>query len=628
MYWWLYSVVAARRPKAPRLELQSYENKAPGFLFSIMTFAFERLTLPPPHRILVLVLAFFTLFMTSHLTNQIPFAMARPIRALVLGGTGFLGQHIVHTLQSSEAQPFDVTVASSRPIHELQLPAGVRVVQLDFMSPAIAETAAAVLADVNPDVIINAAALSDLGPSEKDPQAAKLINAPALFYAAVPRSVRLVIHFSTDIVYNGDKPRGQAYAEPEADPVNVYGCTKLEGEAVAMDSVPPGVPVIVLRAALILGSKARQVGPSPPKDSAVQGAYASLRSGTPIRAFEDEYRTPVAAADLAATVMAFAVAFAAVPPTDAGSAGEVIAAALRSTPAGDGTAASLLSLVQARRRCSEAAGGAAGPSAGPSAESSAGTARDASLAGSAPQQADAAAASDRADGSDRVGKSFRAVFNAGGPLCQSRFETAQAIVRGLAIAGADTSAAVAAAPKAVGEERRDIEAVGVTDLGDTPAAAGAGADGAGAAAGDGAAGAGAGATDGAGRAAGGDVARAAASALAASFVLPSKVADVAFPYRRPRNVCLSSAPLAVALAALLGADGQGPSTSAGAAGGAGGAGGAGAAGAAGAVVAAVRGAVEGLADRRCKALLDGRGGFLAPEAAVVRMGASAWQTCF
>ncbi len=82
-----------------------------------------------------------------------------------------------------------------------------------------------------PQVIINCAAYTDVDRAESEPQRAFEVNSkgPANLAEAASRYGALLIHISTDFVFNGDSPR--PYSEDdEPAPLNVYGRTKLEGE--------------------------------------------------------------------------------------------------------------------------------------------------------------------------------------------------------------------------------------------------------------------------------------------------------------------------------------------------------------------------------------------------------------
>lgn len=87
------------------------------------------------------------------------------------------------------------------------------------------------LDEVRPDVIVNAAAYTAVDKAEHEPELANAINAaaPALLAQEAKQRGALLIHYSTDYVYDGAK--AAPYVERDAtNPLGAYGRSKLEGE--------------------------------------------------------------------------------------------------------------------------------------------------------------------------------------------------------------------------------------------------------------------------------------------------------------------------------------------------------------------------------------------------------------
>ena len=99
----------------------------------------------------------------------------------------------------------------------------------DLLQP---EAMARTLAELNPELIVNAAAYTAVDNAEREAATAYAINrdgAGALAVAAAARGCP-IIHLSTDYVFAGAK--AGAYGEDDATgPTGVYGRSKLEGEA-------------------------------------------------------------------------------------------------------------------------------------------------------------------------------------------------------------------------------------------------------------------------------------------------------------------------------------------------------------------------------------------------------------
>lgn len=152
-----------------------------------------------------------------------------------------------------------VTGAAGQLGHELAAalaPLG-RVVAFDRSSLDLAQPAqiAAVLDRVAPELIVNAGAFTAVDRAEAEPDAAFAVNAraPGVLAEEARRRGALLIHYSTDYVFDG------ALAEPRDErspvrPLNVYGASKLEGER-AVEAA--GGHALVFRTSWVYGRRGR-----------------------------------------------------------------------------------------------------------------------------------------------------------------------------------------------------------------------------------------------------------------------------------------------------------------------------------------------------------------------------------
>lgn len=87
------------------------------------------------------------------------------------------------------------------------------------------------LDEVRPDAIVNAAAYTAVDRAESEPELASAINAaaPALLAQEAARRGALLIHYSTDYVFDGAKAAPYVETDPTA-PLGAYGRSKLAGE--------------------------------------------------------------------------------------------------------------------------------------------------------------------------------------------------------------------------------------------------------------------------------------------------------------------------------------------------------------------------------------------------------------
>ena len=134
------------------------------------------------------------------------------IKTLILGADGMLG----HDLQ----KVFSDAVSRGR--------------DLDITDEA---AISAFIQELKPDLVINAAAYTDVDGCEDNRGIAFEVNGKALEYIAKACSKvgAVLVHYSTDYIFDGSK---EEYVESDApDPINAYGESKLLGEKNIMESM-------------------------------------------------------------------------------------------------------------------------------------------------------------------------------------------------------------------------------------------------------------------------------------------------------------------------------------------------------------------------------------------------------
>jgi dTDP-4-dehydrorhamnose reductase len=155
-------------------------------------------------------------------------------RALLFGPTGQIGAELLAALPA-----IGEVVALAR-------------AECDLRDPQRVEAS---IAAARPDVIVNAAAYTEVDRAETEPGLAHAINAhaPRAMAAAAARTGALFVHYSTDYVFDG---RARVpYAETDTPaPLNVYGRSKLAGEHAIAAS---GCAHLVLRTSWVYGLTGR-----------------------------------------------------------------------------------------------------------------------------------------------------------------------------------------------------------------------------------------------------------------------------------------------------------------------------------------------------------------------------------
>jgi len=103
--------------------------------------------------------------------------------------------------------------------------------------------------ELEPGLLINAAAYTAVDMAESEPERAARVNgvAPAVMAASAREVGAVMIHYSTDYVFDGTSMVPYTEADPP-NPKSVYGRTKLDGEIAVQAS---GADALILRTAWV-----------------------------------------------------------------------------------------------------------------------------------------------------------------------------------------------------------------------------------------------------------------------------------------------------------------------------------------------------------------------------------------
>jgi dTDP-4-dehydrorhamnose reductase len=122
----------------------------------------------------------------------------------------------------------------------------------DFSNP---DTVLQILQQTSPTVIVNAAAYTAVDMAEEDSENAMKTNAhtPAILAAEAKKQGALLLHFSTEYVFDGKGERPWLETDVAA-PLNVYGMSKLEGEQLIAKS---GCQNLIFRTSWVYASRGK-----------------------------------------------------------------------------------------------------------------------------------------------------------------------------------------------------------------------------------------------------------------------------------------------------------------------------------------------------------------------------------
>lgn len=189
------------------------------------------------------------------------------MRVLVTGGTGQVGRALVRLAPRA---------------HEV---IGLGAAECDVADD---RAVARAFDGIRPDLVVHAAAMTDVDACEREPERAWQVNAlgaRGVAGAAAARDVPLV-YISTNYVFDGEAPEPYDEDAPTG-PLNVYGATKLAGEHAVRDLCPRH---LVVRTAMIYDETGKNF---------VNTMLRLSGTGQPLAVVADQYGNPTYASDLA-----------------------------------------------------------------------------------------------------------------------------------------------------------------------------------------------------------------------------------------------------------------------------------------------------------------------------------------
>ena len=195
---------------------------------------------------------------------------------MVLGAGGQLGSELVRFLPESVGLLHDQGSVSNRSAID------------------------AALLQHRPDIVFNCAAYNAVDRAETEPELAHAVNASGAENVALAcsRVGARLIHFSTNFVFDGRLAR--PYIEKdEANPLGVYGGSKLAGERAVLAALPES---LVIRTAAVFGDRGSAIKGGSFPERIVERA----RRGEGIRVVCDQRVNPTYARDLALAAITLA----------------------------------------------------------------------------------------------------------------------------------------------------------------------------------------------------------------------------------------------------------------------------------------------------------------------------------
>jgi dTDP-4-dehydrorhamnose reductase len=202
-------------------------------------------------------------------------------RIFVVGANGMLGQHTIEFYSSDKNVQLFACSIEENPLFD----------NVDYLSCNITERdkIKKVVYNFMPDVIINAAAYTNVDLSETERETAWKINVKGVEYLAETARVidAQIIHISSDYIFDG---KSGPYSENDKpNPLGYYGRTKLASENVLKIS---GALYTILRTNVLYGIASKS------KANFVEWLIDTVTSGKPVRIVDDQVSNPTFIDDL------------------------------------------------------------------------------------------------------------------------------------------------------------------------------------------------------------------------------------------------------------------------------------------------------------------------------------------
>jgi dTDP-4-dehydrorhamnose reductase len=205
-------------------------------------------------------------------------------RVLVVGSNGLLGQKVAEQLVRGFNYHVTLTSIESAPVREMP---AAPYIQADITNRKAVKD---LVGSVNPDVIINCAAMTNVDACETEREIAWKINVGGVEHLieAARKRPAVIIHVSSDYVFDGRN--GPYHEEDRPEPLSYYGKSKLASENALRTS---DVPYFVARTMVLYGYA-----------EGVKANFAlwlvnSLRDRQTVRIVDDQIGNPTLVDDLA-----------------------------------------------------------------------------------------------------------------------------------------------------------------------------------------------------------------------------------------------------------------------------------------------------------------------------------------
>jgi dTDP-4-dehydrorhamnose reductase len=189
------------------------------------------------------------------------------MKTIIIGARGMLGQELAKIFQDWNPICWDRT-------------------EIDI---ADRENVNKKISEINPDLVINAAAYTNVDGAETEKELVMKINGEAVGYLAeaCKKCGAILIHYSTDYVFDGKNQNGYKENDKPENSVNAYGQSKLLGEKMLQENTDR---FYLIRTSWLFGKGGKNF---------VETMLTLAQKNETIRVVNDQHGKPTFAVDLA-----------------------------------------------------------------------------------------------------------------------------------------------------------------------------------------------------------------------------------------------------------------------------------------------------------------------------------------
>lgn len=206
-------------------------------------------------------------------------------KVAITGSNGLLGQTLVKLLlkEKDEYEVFGLSRGKNRSGRD-----DFKYFSIDMTNE---ETLKDCLLKIQPDFIVNTAAMTNVDACEDNKEECDRLNIEAVRYlTAISEELdSYLVHISTDFIFDGEK--GYYKETDTPNPLSYYGLSKLKSEKILLES---RVDFTILRTILVYGKVYDMT-----RSNIVLWLREMLQNGKEVTIVDDQYRMPTYAEDLA-----------------------------------------------------------------------------------------------------------------------------------------------------------------------------------------------------------------------------------------------------------------------------------------------------------------------------------------